>query len=101
MNMCRGAAIHAALLGVMLAAVPALGQAINQSQLRGTIADSSGALVAGADVTITDIGTNISQSTVSNSHGGYAFTALKPSNYKLLVRATTFGPVEKEGIILR
>jgi hypothetical protein len=100
MNICRGAAIHAALLGVLLAAIPAFGQAINQSQLRGTIADSSGAVIAGADVTITDIGTNISQSTVSDSHGGYAFTALKPSNYKLLVKATTFGPVEKDGITL-
>ena len=100
MNMCRGAAIHAALLGVLLAAVPALGQAINQSQLRGTIADSSGAVVVGADVTITDIGTNISQSTASDSHGGYVFTALKPSNYKLLVKATSFGPVEKDGITL-
>ena len=100
MNMCRGAAIHAALLGVLLAAVPALGQAINQSQLRGTIVDSSGAVIVGADVTITDIGTNISQSTVSDSHGGYVFTALKPSNYKLLVKATSFGPVEKDGITL-
>src|ERR1035437_1201315 len=96
----RGATIHAALLGTLLAAIPALGQSINQSQLRGTIADSSGAVVVGADVTITDIGTNISQSTVSDSHGGYAFTALKPSKYKLLVKATTFGPVEKDGITL-
>jgi hypothetical protein len=77
-----------------------LGQSINESQLRGTITDSSGAVVAGAHVTITDIGTNISQSTVSSSHGGYAFTALKPSNYKLLVAAPTFGPVEKDGITL-
>ena len=100
MKMCRGAAIHSAFLGLMLAVVPAVGQSVNQSQLRGTITDSSGAVVAGANVSITDIGTNISQSTISNSHGGYAFTALKPSNYQLLVRATTFGPVEKKGITL-
>jgi hypothetical protein len=100
MNMCRGASIHAALLGVLFAAVPLWGQAINQSQLRGTITDSSGAVIEGANVTITDVGTNISQSIVSDSHGGYAFTALKPSNYKLLVKATTFGSVEKDGITL-
>ena len=100
MKMCRGVAIQGALLGVLLAAIPASGQAINQSQLRGTITDSSGAVVAGAAVTITDIGTSISQSTVSNSRGGYAFTALKPSNYKLVVKAATFGSVEKDGITL-
>ena len=100
MNLCRGAAIHSALLGLMLAIVPAVSQSVNQSQLRGTITDSSGAVVAGAYVSITDIGTNISQFTLSNSHGGYAFTALKPSNYRLLVRATTFGTVEKKGITL-
>jgi len=77
-----------------------LGQAINQSQLRGTITDSNGAVISGANVTITDIGTNISQNAVSNNHGGYAFTALRPSNYKLLVKAQTFGPVEKDGITL-
>jgi hypothetical protein len=95
-----GAAIYGTLLGLLLFAIPASGQSINQSQLRGTITDSSGAVVAGADVTITDIGTNISQSTVSSNRGGYAFTALKPSNYKLLVNAPTFGPVEKDGITL-
>ncbi|MGD0892962.1 MAG: TonB-dependent receptor [Terracidiphilus sp.] len=100
MKWCRGAAIGGTFLGVLLAAIPALAQSLNQSQLRGTITDSSGAVVAGANVTITDIGTNIAQSTVSNSRGGYAFTALKPSNYKLLVSAKTFGPVEKDGITL-
>lgn len=100
MNICRRAAIYASLLGVLFAAIPAWAQAINQSQLRGTITDSSGAVVEGANVTITDVGTNISQSTVSDSHGGYAFTALKPSNYKLLIEAMTFGSVEKDGITL-
>jgi hypothetical protein len=100
MRICGGAAIVRVVLGVGLAAVAGLAQSINQSQLRGTIADSSGAVVAGATVTITDTGTNIAQSTVSNSHGSYAFTALKPSNYKLLVSARTFGEVEKTGITL-
>ena len=89
-----------ALLGTLLVAYSALGQSINQCQLRGTVSDSSGAVVVRAEVTITDIGTNISQSTVTDTHGGYAFTALRPSNYKLLVRAATFGAMEKDGITL-
>jgi len=84
----------------LFSAVPIVGQSINQTQIRGTITDSSGAVVAGATVIITDVGTNISQSTVSNGHGGYAFTALRPSNYKLVVKAPTFGTVEKDGVTL-
>src|ERR1700722_4037476 len=100
MGIFRRATFCCTLLGILLAVIPALGQSLNQSTLRGAITDSSGAVIAGANVTITDIGTNISQSTVSNSHGGYTFTALKPSNYKLLVKAPTFGAVEKDGVTL-
>ena len=100
MATCRGIAIHAALLGLLFAAIPAVTQSINHSQLRGTITDSSGAVIIGADVTITDIGTNISQTTVTDNHGGYVFTALRPSNYKLVVKAATFGAIEKDGITL-
>lgn len=100
--------MRAGRFGILLGLVIAMGclssvvlaQSINQTQLRGTITDSSGAIVAGAKVTITDVGTNISQSTTSNASGAYAFTALRASNYKLLVEAPAFGPVEKDGITL-
>ncbi len=88
------------LVGFFLCPIFLLAQSINQSQLRGTVTDSSGAIIQGAKVTITDVGTNISQSTTSNSAGSYAFTALRASNYKLLVEAPNFGPVEKAGITL-
>jgi hypothetical protein len=88
------------LLGMLLCPVMLLAQSINQTQLRGTITDSSGAVVQGAKVTITDVGTNISQTTTSNSTGAYAFTALRASSYKLLVEAPNFGAVEKPGISL-
>jgi len=88
------------LLVMLIAAIPASSQSINQSQLRGTVTDSSGAVIPGATVTMTDVGTNAAQSTVSNARGGYAFTALRASNYKLLVNAPTFGAVEKNGITL-
>ena len=100
--------MRAGRFGILLGLIIAIGcsftvvlaQSINQTQLRGTITDSSGAIVAGAKVTITDVGTNISQTTTSNATGTYAFTALRASNYKLLVEAPAFGAVEKEGITL-
>lgn len=90
----------AALLATMGLGSVLLAQSINQSQLRGTVTDPSGAIIPGATVTITDVGTNISQTTTSNGAGSYAFTALRASNYKLLVSAPAFGPVEKDGITL-
>jgi len=99
-TMRRQAAIAAALVGVLLSAGPICAQSINEAQIRGAITDSTGAVIPGATVTITDVGTNLSRTTTSDDHGGYAFTALKPSNYKLLVKAASFGPVEKDGITL-
>ena len=96
----RFAILLGLIIGIGCLSAVVLAQSINQTQLRGTITDSSGAIVAGAKVTITDVGTNISQTTTSNSTGTYAFTALRASNYKLLVEAPAFGPVEKEGITL-
>ncbi len=88
------------LLGLLLCPVVLLSQSINQTQIRGTVTDTSGAIIQGAKVTITDVGTNISQSTTTNSRGGYAFTALRASNYKLTVESPNFGTIVKPGITL-
>src|SRR5665213_2704624 len=88
------------LLALLFCPILALTQSINQSQLRGTVTDSSGAIIQGAKVTITDVGTNIAQTTTTNGTGAYAFTALRASNYKLQIDAPNFGPVEKAGITL-
>ncbi len=96
----RFAILLGLMIGIVCLSAVVLAQSINQTQLRGTVTDSSGAIVSGAKVTITDVGTNISQTTTSNSRGSYAFTALRASNYKLLVEAPAFGAVEKDGITL-
>jgi hypothetical protein len=75
-------------------------QSNEQGQLRGTVSDSSGAVIPHAAVTLTDTGTNVSQKTVSNEHGLYVFTALPASNYHMLIEAPGFGSVEKPGIVL-
>jgi hypothetical protein len=75
-------------------------QSNDQGQIRGTVSDSSEALVPGAHITLTDTGTNVAQKTTSNSHGLYVFTALPASHYKMLIEAGGFGTVEKSGIIL-
>jgi hypothetical protein len=55
------------------------GQAVNGTLL-GTLTDSSGAVVPGAKVTITEQGTGIPRTTDSNASGNYVVPNLPPGN---------------------
>jgi hypothetical protein len=76
------------------------GQSNDQGLIRGTVSDSRGAVIPGANVTLTDVGTNVSEKATANDHGLYVFTGLRAANYKMLVESAGFGPVEKAGIAL-
>ena len=95
-----GFRIFPLILGLCCFSHSSHAQSSDQAQIRGTVSDSSGAVIPHAGVTLTDIGTNVSQKTVSSDHGLYVFTALPASNYRMLIEAPGFGPVEKPGIVL-
>src|SRR5271170_4436580 len=78
-------------LVVMLAVclVP-LGAQTTAGSIVGTVTDPSGAIVAGATVTITNIGTNIAVKTTSDSSGEYVVTPLEVGKYSVAVEATGF-----------
>lgn len=54
-----------------------------KASLRGTVADPSGAVIPGAQVILTDLDTNRSQTATSNGDGIYTFNALAPAHYRL------------------
>ena len=56
----------------------------------GTVADPSGAAVADAKITITDVGKGISQTTTTNETGFFSVTNLTPSNYRVTVEGKGF-----------
>src|SRR6185437_10437348 len=60
-------------------------QAQLAGSLRGAVTDPSGAVIPGAQVTLTDIQTNRSQATTSNAEGIYTFNGLAPAPYRLTV----------------
>jgi len=66
---------------LMLAQATASGN----GSLTGRVTDSTGAVVAGASLTLTDTATNISQTIQSNSQGIYFFRDLSPGTYNLAV----------------
>ena len=77
-------------LGVLTAA--GFGQTITGS-ITGTVADPSGAVIPGAKVRATNLGTNLSYNTTSNSTGVYNLLFLPIGNYRLEVESANFKKV--------
>ena len=71
-----------------------------QGVITGTITDPTGAVVPGATVTITNVGTNISQTTTTGSDGFYRFPLVPPGTYTLEVKAANFGGVRVSGVVV-
>jgi len=76
---------------------PLAGQAVN-GNLLGTITDASGALVAGAKVTITETRENVSRSATTNESGFYSFPDVPPGVYKVTVEKQGFKTVVRNDV---
>ena len=70
------------------------------AEVRGQIADQSGASIAGATITITDTGKGTSRTVTSNEDGSYSILALQPGTYSMKVEATGFSPKSLNNIKL-
>jgi hypothetical protein len=68
--------------------------------LTGLVTDPSGRSVAGARVEITNLGTNVSASSVTNSSGIYYLLQLQPGVYRVTVLKDGFKSIVKSGIEL-
>jgi hypothetical protein len=66
--------------------------------LLGNIVDSSGLALPGVTVTITEMNTNISYSTVTNDSGHYIFTNLKDGTYRVAAELSGFKRAVHEGV---
>src|SRR5271157_4025236 len=66
---------------------------VDTGTILGTVSDQSGAVVPGADVTLTNEGTSLSVKITTTSFGGYTFTPLKIGNYSITVEKAGFQKV--------
>jgi len=79
-----------AVFVVMLAAlVSCRGQALT-GDILGTVRDSTGAVAPGALVMLTQVGTGVTSSAITDSDGNYSFASLKPAHYSLEVSKANF-----------
>src|SRR5438128_2489876 len=78
----RKRSIAAVVVLCLVFAVSAFSQSSNGS-LGGIVQDPSGALVPGATITVTNTGTGIVNTTISNESGAYSFPSVAPGTYKV------------------
>ena len=93
-----------ASLLVMLAAVLLLAQSVLFGQATGNVtgvaADTTGAVVPKAAVTLTDAQTGVKRTTTSNGYGAFAFGGITPGSYRLDVNAENFEPWESQVFVV-
>ena len=68
--------------------------ATGAASVTGRVTDSSGAVIGGADVTMTDISTKIPQTTQTNAAGLYIFNNVSAGKYDISVSKTGFSKAQ-------
>jgi hypothetical protein len=84
----------------VLSLLATLAMAQSTTQLNGSVSDQSGASVAGAKITLTDVATGFARTVTSNSAGLYQFLDVPPGNYRLGATASGFAPFRVENLTL-
>jgi hypothetical protein len=79
--------------------VSTFGQAVYGS-IFGTITDASGAAVPNAKVTITNTGTNVTETAKTNESGNYNQTRLIPGVYRVKVEAPNFKSAVVDAVVV-
>ncbi len=89
----------AMLLGAILLgfSAPVIGQAINATLL-GTVTDASGAVVAGAKITVTEMKTGVVHSVTTNDSGNYQLSDLAPGQYEVAAESQGFKKAVHSGV---
>ena len=70
------------------------------ASITGAVTDSTGAAVSGANITVTNVETNIKSTTISNEAGNYNVAQLKEGTYELRAQAAGFREFLAQNIVL-
>lgn len=80
----------AALLLMCFCCLPMTAQVTGVATLQGVVNDSSGAVLAGAEVSVTNLETGVALNTTTNEDGLYRAAALNPGRYSVEAKAGGF-----------
>jgi Carboxypeptidase regulatory-like domain len=88
------------LLLTMFCIAPHASAQSTGGRIRGTVTDTSGAAITGANLALTDEATNVRRSTVSGSNGEYIFLEIPVGTYDLSVTQQGFKRYERKGVTI-
>jgi len=81
------------------AGVSVWAQSTSTGSLAGSVTDSSGAAVSGAEVTLTDTSTGASRAYTTNQAGRYSFVDLTPTAYEITISKPGFSTTKTNATI--
>src|ERR1700688_1961136 len=84
-------AVFLTLLFSVFSSAPVHAQAVGAT-LSGTVTDASGGVIPGAEISIKNLGTDITRTLTSDSQGFYSAPNLLPGNYKVTTTIPGFAP---------
>ena len=89
------------LFSLALLSLPGLLAQTTLSSIRGTVTDQTGAVVPGVEISVIDVETNISRSSVSDDVGNFEVPNLKLGNYRLEAKMPGFESFVAQDIFLQ
>ncbi len=72
-----------------------------QGEITGEVTDSTGAPMAGVNMTVTNENTNVSRQAITNTAGAYGFPSLLPGVYRVRAEITGFQAAVRSGVQLQ
>ena len=82
---------------MLLCAAPAYAQ-FDSANISGVVQDTTGAILPGVDVTLTNVGTKIARQAVTNEAGLYTFPNVPVGEYQVTAMLSGFKPITKAGV---
>ncbi len=99
--MNKRTAVKFALLAPSLLLFSAIALAQDTASLTGTVRDGTGAVLAGAQVTLKNIANGMTRQLKTNSSGEYVAAGLPPGQYDVSASAAGFRKYQATGVVLR
>jgi hypothetical protein len=89
--------VAATCVAVLFCAASANAQ-FDSAQISGVVQDTTGAVLPGVDVTLTNVGTKIERQAVTNEAGLYTFPNVPVGQYQITAMLSGFRPVTKSDV---
>jgi hypothetical protein len=95
-----GRGVLVALVAIIAMSAPARAQDY-RGKVQGVVTDASGGALAGANVTLKNVGTGVDVTRQTNSEGRYIFDFVESGVYAVLIEATGFKKYEQRNVTIQ